>query len=556
MSLKAELHAQGIAVTGATFNLKEYFRGVGGRWSRPSKAWILPLNAPSLDLCDYLDITLAPEVQDAARELEAAARRIDAWRKCPAPNLPEAPIAAKLPPWTHQLRGYTIAKNLDAAYLGMDMGTGKSAIVVWLAVDAPLTLIICPKAVMPAWRKQFELHADYAHRLMVLDQTGTAKRASQARAFLNPASWPTESEPLPRILICNYESAWRKPLGDLLLAQEWDLAVLDEAHKAKAPGSKQSKWCHRLTSRSRKRLALSGTPTPHDPTDLFSQYKFLDPSMFGTNFTAFRSRYCMMGGFENRQIIGWRNVDELQSIADRIMYQVSSDEVQDLPEISHINLEYPLSAPEARAYAQMKSQLIAEVAAGMVTVTAANGAVKLIRLMQITSGYVPIETYDRDGKRTMKQEPVGTSRRDMLQEFLEGLPQREPVVVFCQFKTDLKSVAEAAEAAGRTCSELSGSADDLAAWQAGDTDVIAVQIQSGSEGIDLTRARYVVYYSHGLSLGKYRQSLKRAHRPGQERKTFVYHIVATGTVDRAIMRALERKQEIIDEIIGDLGRGE
>ena len=73
---------------------------------------------------------------------------------------------------------------------------------------------------------------------------------------------------------------------------------------------------------------------------------------------------------------------------------------------------------------------------------------------------------------------------------------------------------EAAKRTGRTSSELSGRVNTLPEWQEGKTDVIAVQIQAGGVGIDLTRASYCVYYSVGFSLGDYEQSLARVHRPG------------------------------------------
>jgi SNF2 family DNA or RNA helicase len=105
----------------------------------------------------------------------------------------------------------------------------------------------------------------------------------------------------------------------------------------------------------------------------------------------------------------------------------------------------------------------------------------------------------------------------------------------------------------RSWGELSGSADDLADWQAGKTNVLIVQIQSGGIGIDLTRARFAVFFSLGYSLAEYLQAVARLHRPGQERKVSVGHLVATidgrSTVDGRVYEALRDRREVLSDII-------
>ena len=87
---------------------------------------------------------------------------------------------------------------------------------------------------------------------------------------------------------------------------------------------------------------------------------------------------------------------------------------------------------------------------------------------------------------------------------------------------------------------------------AGEATVLAVQIQSGGEGIDLTRAAYCAYYSIGHSLGDYDQSLARIHRPGQTRPVVYYHLTASATVDVAVYDALDKKRNVIDAVLASL----
>ena len=79
--------------------------------------------------------------------------------------------------------------------------------------------------------------------------------------------------------------------------------------------------------------------------------------------------------------------------------------------------------------------------------------------------------------------------------------------------------------------------------------MLAVQIQAGGLGLDLTKARYCVYYSPGFGLGEYLQSMARLHRPGQTRPVQYIHLIAAGTVDELVVRALDRKEDLIDRVL-------
>jgi len=83
--------------------------------------------------------------------------------------------------------------------------------------------------------------------------------------------------------------------------------------------------------------------------------------------------------------------------------------------------------------------------------------------------------------------------------------------------------------------------------------VLAVQIQAGGIGVNLTRARYSVFYSLGYSLGDYEQALARVHRPGQTRKCTHVHLISKGTVDEHVYKALQDKADVVEYILRKLG---
>jgi len=125
----------------------------------------------------------------------------------------------------------------------------------------------------------------------------------------------------------------------------------------------------------------------------------------------------------------------------------------------------------------------------------------------------------------------------------------EKAVVFCRFHHDLDTVARVCKELGRTCGEISGRVKQYAEWKAGEFSTLAVQIQAGGLGIDLTEAPYAVYYTIGFSLGDYVQSVARVHRPGQTKAVSIYRLVVRDTVDEQLIKALDKKQNVIRAIL-------
>ena len=156
-------------------------------------------------------------------------------------------------------------------------------------------------------------------------------------------------------------------------------------------------------------------------------------------------------------------------------------------------------------------------------------------------GDVPI----RDGMAI-----ISTAKRRELEEFFSELPSiDEPVVVFCRFTSDIQSVHEAAKNTGRTSLELTGQANQLADWLRGESPVLAVQIQAGGLGVELHRARFGVFLSIGYSLTDYMQARGRLVRPEQTRPVLFSHLVAKGTVDEEVYRALGKREDLLESVL-------
>lgn len=474
---------------------------------------------------------------------------------------------SKTKPWDHQVTAFNLARNRDGFALFHDMGTGKSktAIDILNDADARCVLILCPLSVVSVWPTQFEKHSYNDYRVVELSNGSVAKKAKTVQFELD-----MHKKIGNRLaIIVNYESAWRWPLGPkyghkitpgsrrrvleepgALLSTCWDFVILDESHKIKSPSGETSKFCTKLRECAKQRLCLTGTPMPHTPLDIFAQYRFLDPTIFGEYFVNFRNLHMIMkefmvNGFTLKQFKAVRDPELFHKKVYSVAHRVKKSDVLDLPPMMHETRHCTLEPKAMKAYLQLEHNLYVEVENGEITV--ANALVKLLRLQQLTGGWL---SFDDGG-----MEQLDKSKVMLYTDMVEDIG-KEPTVTFCKFRADIESCKQALEESGRGVpAELSGKRNDLDAWQRGDHLDIVVQIQAGGLGVDLTRAAYVIYFSKGFSLGDYEQSLARAHRPGQTRPVLVIHLESKGTVDEKVARALAERKDVVEAVLGMIKKG-
>ncbi len=167
-----------------------------------------------------------------------------------------------------------------------------------------------------------------------------------------------------------------------------DLVIADESQRIKTHDAEQSKALHRLGDKARYKMILSGTPVQNEAIDIFSQYRFLDPTIFGSNFYAFRGRYCEMGGFNRKQVVGYRDLDQLIKKEHSVAYRVTKEEALDLPEQTFENRYITLSKKERDLYDRLRRDSFAELSDGG-RITATTVLTKLLRLQQFTAPSSP-----------------------------------------------------------------------------------------------------------------------------------------------------------------------
>ena len=416
---------------------------------------------------------------------------------------------------------------------------GKSMLTISLAANkrARTVLICCPKSVLGVWKREFSKHCPVPHEVLSLGYWGASEhKAKEIRKFMARRDHSKIS-----VVLVNYELIWREHVKKALCEIHWNCVVADESQRIKTHNSNATKAIVKIAEKADFRVALSGTPMQIGPMDLFGQFLFLDPGVFGTSFHRFRTRYAKSGHFGAGHIVGYQNQDELASRMKLLTFHADRS-VLDLPEVQHITIPVTLGTDTRKLYDQLQEEMLAQVAEGVVSVQ--NALTKTLRLRQICGGFVQTD----DGELAV----AGSEKKDALVDLLEGMDA--PCVVFCEFRHDLEQIAAAAKEAGRTYGELSGQRKDLTehAQMPEGIDVMGVQVRSGGVGVDLTRAPFAVYWNHPWSPGIYDQSVARVHRPGQDKPVTYYHLNAENTIDETVWRALEKKQDAIQAVMSYL----
>lgn len=446
-----------------------------------------------------------------------------------------------------------------ACCLLMDMGTGKTITTVAVAgrmyLDGYISrlLIIAPTSVCAVWPAEFEKFGDFPSRVALL--LGDHNTRVQRLKWLTSPAPTGRPEPL-RVAVINYESAWRLKSSDgkIDYLQQFaaDMVVCDESQRIKSPSAKQSKAVWALGATARYRMILSGTPIQKDTRDIWSQWHFLSPATFPMSYHAFQNRYAIMGGFEGRQYLGSRNIEELTRKTHSCGFRIKKEECLDLPEKTFEEYPVELDDRSRSLYRQIQKQSIAELEGS--EITANHVLVRMLRLQQLTGGFL----VDDEGQR----HEVNTAKLDALSDIVESLvlDEGKKLIIFSRFLAEMDAIEGMLK--GKLAKErldyvrIDGSvksSDRGGIVERFQTDnrcrVFLGEIDACAEGLTLTAAQTVVYYSVNWNLAKYQQSADRIHRIGQTGTCTYIHLLVPGTIDMKIMKALKSKSDLAKSVV-------
>lgn len=456
--------------------------------------------------------------------------------------------------WAHQPPAIEYLNTHPASMLDAAMSSGKSFITVQnirhcAAHRNAKSLILCPAAVLGVWRGQFMTHAPDEFDVIILDGKGNAAKKAQR---LYESFRMQQSHGRPLVVVVNYESFWLPAIWNVLNSVVWDKHVCDESHRIKSARAKCSIHAWKIGQRAVSRTALTGTPMPNEPGDIFAQYRWLDERIFGRFWGKFKDEFAVMSQYIPQKVDKWINMEVLNEKINRIRYHIPKS-VLVLPDKQHITIEVSLSPAGMKTYEAMKKESIASIKQmsdgtgeeNIRNIVASNGAVQFLRLLQLAQGYAT----DDEGEEVN----TDTEKRRALLDLLQDLD--EPVCVYGWFKHDLACVEKCCRILGRRYGELSGRRKDLTSHSKmpDDIDVIAVQCKSGSAGIDLTRSRVGIIMNSGLlSPGDFDQMISRQHRVNQQQSVVFYHLVTQKTVETKLIDERGRKRDVIEALLSEL----
>jgi len=403
-------------------------------------------------------------------------------------------------------------------------------------------LIVAPLSILGVWQEEFDKFSDFDYNLAVL--TGTSAKKTDILRHLNGGAL--------QVSVINYESAWR--LEKELAAWNPDLIIADEGHKIKTHNISASKAMHRLGARAQYRLLLTGTPVTNKAIDVFSQYKFLNPAIFGQSFYAFRNRYFEMVGYGNHTPVLKKSMErELTEKMHSIAYRATKAECLDLPETTDIIRKVELEPQAMLLYKNLVKDSYAELSNGEVTIT--NVLTKLLRLSQLTGGFL-----GSDDSTAVEQ--VSTAKLKVLEDIIDSaLEENKKIVIIARFIPEINAICRVLDKKSVRYSHITGSVknrDEQVAQFQNDPEVpiFVGQIATAGLGITLTAASTMVFYSLDYSMSNFEQTKARIHRAGQRMPCTYIYLTAIGTVDEKVLKALKNKANLAKTLVDDYRAGQ
>jgi len=466
----------------------------------------------------------------------------------------------KTKPYAHQLSALEKSWDKDEYAYFMEMGTGKSKVLVdnmamlYDKGKINAALIIAPKGVYRNWYSQ-EIPNHLASHI---DNKTVIWTATTSKAKDKEYQQLFKIDLDLHILIMNVEAFSTKKgleFATKFLNCHKTLMAIDESTTIKTPTAKRTKAILALGGLAKYRRILTGSPVTKSPLDLYTQCEFLNGNLlgFGSYYT-FRNRYAVMknanfGGRRVQLVGGYQRLDELSKILKPFSDRVLKENCLDLPEKTYIERQVELTDEQKKTYETMKSAALASLKGKMAT--APHVLTQLMRLHQITCGHLKND-----------DETITEIKNNRINSLLEVLEETEgKAIIWANYVYDINQIVKA-------ISKKYGEDSIVQYYGAVPADVRQKNIekfqdpdsparffvgnpQTGGYGITLTAANNVIYYSNGYDLEKRLQSEDRAHRIGQKKAVTYVDLIAPKTVDEKIRKALRKKINIATEIMGE-----
>jgi len=321
--------------------------------------------------------------------------------------------------------------------------------------------------------------------------------------------------------------------------------VIDESSRFKDPSTKRFKAIKPFLKNFKRRIILTGTPTPQGYGDLWSQVAILDLGQrLETSLTKFRTKYMRPGRVNphTRVVYNWELISGADTVIQNkigdICMSLKADDYLQLPKLTKLYHDIELDKSVREKYEQLRKTMVAEI--GKRQITAPTAATLANKLLQFTSGAV----YGEDGE-------AQEAHRAKL-EYLESIMEESssPTLVFYHFKHSLNRIRLQFPQA------VVLDDDNITAWCDGKIRMLLAHPQSGGIGLNLQcnvgETAQTVWFDLPWSSENYIQANARIYRQGQEKPVIIHHLTVSNSIDKQVVKVLEGKINLQDALMESL----
>ena len=453
--------------------------------------------------------------------------------------------------YQHQIEGVRLMARMRSVLLADDMGLGKTLQVlttfgvdlVRLTADgdrySEKMLVVCPVSLKTNWAEEIEAFTNIPY--VVLDGSPAA-RLIKLEEF--------EMIEGPKILIMNYELV-EKHLNDLN-RQRFDIAAFDEGHYLQNHKAKRTKACQAVYRV--RTVIMTGSPMLNHVNGLWTILDMIEPGKWGT-YWSFTKRYCVFGGFQDKQIIGVKNEQELITRLQSVMVRRLKEDVLDLPEVQYIRRTVGLTKLQRTMYDEVVEEMRLTPPAGGDPVAIENALTKFLRLKQICG-----TTHGVGGQEVDESEKLNQAVDDAMELITNG----HKLVVFTQFRSVQSCFIRRLEAAIQKegldvpVFSLNGDVDKslrqgiVHDWaEARGASVMVGMLQVIGVGLNMTAARHGMFLDKLFTPLMNKQAVDRLNRIGADTTQSIQIIEyrVRGTVESRVEAILRTKQNLFDNVV-------
>jgi hypothetical protein len=524
------------------------------RWDPNKKVWVAPMIRQNVERIEALvargvaEFDMAAELavdqywkEKEVEESAALSSAFPAWYKY------------KTEPRWYQKEALSKLYGRHVGALFMDMRTGKSKTGIdWMSAlrmegTINAVLIWCRFSLRRDWLLQLELHCPLPYSVLIPD---TTQKSVYEKWFKSQHDF--------KWMIVGIESMSAGGMASIcarfLDTHSKVAGIVDESSKIRNPTKIRSKRIVDLGAQCVRRVAKTGTPMTKGPMNLFMQFQYLDPDIIGIgDYYSFRNRYAVMGGYENKQIVGYDHLDELSQIVAPYVYEVRRKDAYEIPEPQFQMRTVTMSDEQRAVYKEFRKH------GGINHMVPKNVLEYALRLHEICQGFIGIR--DPDGPKNKDGEPIVVRQHlipwDKNPKILEVEDIFEEVgcgvIIWCQYVEEMDNFKLLLQKVGWSWSEYSGrnvkSRDmEKKAFQDGDTDCFLAMQSVGDMGLELSRAHTAIWPSNGRDYESRIQSEARTQSKAQTHSVMNIDIIMERSVDEVYYRALQEKQDLIEYV--------